>query len=126
MLTIAVALVLSGCGLSVQSPDLFQLTRQGQGTKLTMLVNDSGTIRCDGGQAKPLADKLLLQARDLAGSLDTDAKSGLKLPTPPGTIYSYTVKLKSGTISFPDRSGAKHPELAQTELFATEAANGAC
>ena len=42
-----IAVVLAGCGLNVQSADLFLLTRTGQGPKLTLLVNDSGTIRCN-------------------------------------------------------------------------------
>ncbi|HEY6399202.1 MAG TPA: hypothetical protein VIX82_17290, partial [Solirubrobacteraceae bacterium] len=56
-------LALTGCGLSLQSPDLFLLTRTGQGSKLTLLVNDSGTIRCGGGVTKQLPDPLLLAAR---------------------------------------------------------------
>ena len=35
----------------MQSPDLFLLTRTGQGATLTLLVNDGGTIRCNGGKA---------------------------------------------------------------------------
>ncbi len=51
----AAMLLLAACGENVQSPDLFVLTRTGQGQTLTLLVNDSGTIRCDGRAAKPLA-----------------------------------------------------------------------
>ena len=44
---------LAGCGLNVASPDLFVLTRTGQGGKLTLLVNDGGTVRCNGGKVSP-------------------------------------------------------------------------
>ena len=117
---------LAGCGFDVQSPDLFLLTRTGQAGKLTLLVNDSGTIRCNGGAAKQLPDPLLLQARDLATSLDGDAKSKLRIPAPTNSVYAYTVTLQDGTISFPDTAAARHSELAQAEQFALSAAQSVC
>ena len=117
---------LAGCGLNVQSPDLFLLSRTGQGRSLTLLVNDGGTIRCDGSTPRPLADPLLLSARDLATELDNDAKSGLRIPAGARSVYRYTVKLQDGTISFPDTAGADHPELAQAELFVLQALSGPC
>jgi hypothetical protein len=122
----AAALGLAACGLSLQSPDLFVLSRIGQGTKLTLLVNDSGTIRCAGAAAKPLPDPLLLRARDLAKALAGDAKAQLLIRSGPRTIYSYSIKLQDGTISFPDTAASDHPELAQAELFALDASHRAC
>jgi hypothetical protein len=116
---------LGGCGLNVQSADLFVLTRTGQGRTLTLLVNDGGTIRCNGRPSRPLPDPLLLQARQLASDLDRDAKSSLRL-TLPGAVFTYTIKLQHGAISFSDRAAAQHPELARAELFAVEAAEGPC
>jgi hypothetical protein len=123
-----VAVVLTGCGLSVRAPDLFLLTRTGQGAKLTLLVNDGGTIRCDGGKARPLADPLLLRARDLADSLDGDAKAKLRIARRAGSVYHYTMELQNGTISFPDNAnaGGQFPHLAQAELFSVQAAQQAC
>jgi hypothetical protein len=120
------AVTLTACGLNVQSADLFVLTRTGQGKPLTLLVNDSGTIRCNGGSAKPLPDRLLLQARDLANSLDADAKAKLRIAPAPASVASYTVKLQDGTISFPDTAASKRSELAQAELFALQASHGPC
>ena len=119
-------LLTAGCGLNVQSADLFLLTRTGGGSKLTLLVSDSGTVRCNGGVNKPLPNTLLLQARDLATSLDKDAKSKLRIAPGPHTFYKYTVKLQDGTISFPDTAGKTHRELAQTELFVVQVAEGPC
>jgi hypothetical protein len=116
---------LTACGLGVQSADLFLLTRVGQGKRLTLLVSDGGTIRCNGGAAKPLSDPLLLQARDLATSLDTDAKAKLRIPPSPNSVFSYTVKLQDGSISFPDTAGSRHSEIAQTEQFVLQA-EGVC
>jgi len=120
------AVTLAGCGLNIQSPDLFLLTRTGSGSRLTILVNDSGTIRCDGGRARRLAGPLLLRARDLAASLDSDAKRSLRIPAPRDSVFRYTVRLQDGTISFPDTAARRRPELAQAELFALQAAQQAC
>jgi hypothetical protein len=123
-----VALALAGCGLGVQSPDLFVMTRTGQTSKLTLLVNDGGTIRCDGSKARPLPDPLLLKARDLASALDGDAKHNLKIPSPPNSVYRYTIQLQDGKVAFPDTvaAGGRFPNLAQAELFAVQAAQQAC
>jgi hypothetical protein len=126
MLLAAVAAVIAGCGFDVQAPDLFVLTRVGQGRTVTLLVNDGGTIRCDGGRARKLADPLLLRARDLAASLDADAKRSLRIPAPANSAFRYSVKLQDGTISFPDTAAVRHSELAQAELFAVQAAQQAC
>jgi hypothetical protein len=123
---ILVAALISGCGLNVQSPDLFLLTRTGQGAPLTLLVNDSGTIRCNGGKARNLADTLLIQARDLASDLDSDAKKSLNIPRSPASVAMYRIRLQDGTISFPDTAAGKHKELAEAELFAVTAAQQAC
>jgi hypothetical protein len=119
-------LALAGCGLNIQSPDLFVLTRTGQGGTLRLLVNDDGTIKCNGGPAKTLADRTLIQARDLADNLDKDARSGLHIASGPNSVYSYRVELQHGTITFPDTAASAHHELAQAELFALQAAQGAC
>jgi hypothetical protein len=118
--------VLAACGLQVNSPDLFVLHRTGQGKSLTLLVNDGGTIRCNGGPAKTISDQLLLQARDLATNLDKDAKAQLHIPATANGVYSYTIKLQDGTITFGDTAAAAHHELAQAELFAVQAAQSAC
>jgi hypothetical protein len=122
----ATALVLAACGLKVQSADLFLLTRTGQGSKLTLLVNDSGTIRCNGAKAKMISDSLLIQARDLSDNLGTDAGHNLYLKAGPGTVFSYRISLQQGVIRFSDRDTAHHPELSRAELFAAQAAQQAC
>jgi hypothetical protein len=123
---VVLALMLGGCGLNVQSADLFLLTRTGAGRQLTLLVSDGGTVRCNGGAAKPLPDRLLLQARDLASRLNTDAKKGLRIPRASNSIATYNVKLQHGTISFPDTAARGRSELAQLELFAVQVAQAPC
>jgi hypothetical protein len=117
--------VLAGC-FEVQSPDLFLLTRTGQGPKLTLLVNDGGTIRCNGGKAKPISNTSLIAARDLSDNLATDAQNKLTIPDVAGSVYYFRIRMQQGTISFPDKASAGRQVLAQAELFATQAAQRDC
>jgi hypothetical protein len=121
----AVALLTAGC-FDVRSADLFLLTRTGQGSRLTLLVNDGGTIRCNGGKAKAVSNTTLIAARDLADNLAGDAQDKLTIPRTPGTVYYYRIRLEQGTVAFPDRASATRKVLAQAELFAAQAAQRDC
>jgi hypothetical protein len=118
--------VVAGCGLDVQEPDLFLLSRTGQGTRLTLVVNDSGTIRCNGGKARMISSARLIQARDLADNLTQDAQANLDLPPRADSVFSYRISMQPGTLRFSDRDTLHHPELAQAELFAAQAAQSVC
>lgn len=122
---LTLAVTLAGC-FDVQSPDLFLLTRTGQGGKLTLLINDSGTIRCDGGKAKPVSNTTLITARDLSDNLATDAQNKLTIPDAPGSVYYFRIRLEQGTVAFPDRAAASRKVLAQAELFAAQTAQQDC
>jgi hypothetical protein len=125
-LAILLPIALGACGFEVQEPDLFLLTRSGQHSTLTLLVNYGGTVSCNGAKAKELPDPLLLNARNLESSLDTDAMAKLKIPTPKDSVFSYKVRLQNGTIYFPDTAGATHSELAQAEQFALQTDQQVC
>ncbi len=127
----AVVLVLAafvtGCGFEVQEPDLFLVTRTGaQAKRLSLLVNDDGTISCDKGKPKNLPDPLLLQARDLATNLNADVSAKLRFPASARSVYTYTVKVQNGTMSFPDTAGLSRKELSDLELFVVHAAANPC
>jgi hypothetical protein len=123
---LAAVAILAGCGFDVQSADLFQVTRTGQGRKLTLLVNDGGTIACNGGKPKSLPDRLLLQARDLATTLNDDAKANQRFTAGAGSVFSYAVKVQNGTFTFPDTAALTRKELSQLELFVIQAAANPC
>ena len=93
---------------------------------MTRRLGSLGTVRCDGGPAKPLSDKLLIQARDLAKTLNDDAKRRMHIRSTPQSVATYAVRLQHGTISFPDTAARAHPELAQLELFAVQVARVPC
>ena len=117
---------LAGCGFAVQSPDDFVMTRTGHGPRVTLLVNDAGTIRCDGGRARPITSGMLIDARDLVDNLTNDAKDRLRIPQAANSVYRYTVRMQVGTISFPDTAALRHHELAGVEQFALQALAGPC
>ena len=112
----------------MQEPDLFLVTRTGaHGQKLSLLVNDGGTISCNGGKPKNLPDPLLLQARDLATSLNTDVSAKLRFrSTRSERLFAYTVKVQNGTFFFPDTAALSRKELSDLELFVVQAAANPC
>jgi hypothetical protein len=120
------AVALGGCGFDVQSPDDFLLTRTGEGSTLTLEVNDGGTVRCNGGNAKQISNALLLQARGIVTDLTTDAKAKLHLPLAAHSVFSYTVRMQDGTITFPDTAAGTRHELSEVESFALQTAQGPC
>jgi hypothetical protein len=125
--SVLVAALLGGCGFDVQEPDLFLVTRTGaHGQKLSLLVNDGGTISCDGGKPKNLPDPLLLQARDLASSLNADVSAKLRFRSSARSVYSYTVKVQNGTLFFPDTAALSRKELSDLELFVVQAGANPC
>lgn len=126
VLGVASAIALAACGFDVRSADVLLLTRTGQGTTLTLLINDGGSISCDHRPSRPLNDALLIRARDLAVNLAGDATRRLQLPARPGTIFTYQIRLQTGTVVFSDHDTAHHPLLAQTEVFAAQTAQQAC
>ncbi len=126
VLGLASAAVVAGCGLNVELPDLFLVTRTGPGPKLTIVVNESGGLTCNGGRQKTLTSSQLITARDLADNLSKDAQNKLAIPAPPNTVYRYSVKLQQGSISFPDRAAATHKYLGQMEAFVLQAAQQYC
>jgi hypothetical protein len=91
-----------------------------------LLINDSGTIRCNGGKARPISDSRLIAARDLADNLAGDASAELTIPAQAGDVEYFRIKLQGGTVAFPDRAAQNHKVLAQAELFASETATQAC
>ena len=124
---LVLAAFVTGCGFEVQEPDLFLVTRTGaQAKRLSLLVNDDGTISCDKGKPKNLPDPLLLQARDLATNLNADVSAKLRFPASARSVYTYTVKVQNGTMSFPDTAGLSRKELSDLELFVVQAAANPC
>jgi hypothetical protein len=125
-LAAALALAVAGCGAA--TPDLFVLTRSGAipGARLTLLVNDGGTVRCNGGAPRSLTDPLLLDARDIQSSLSDDAKQDLVLPPPPIALLRFRFRSQDGTVTFSDVDAGRRKELAKVVAFSRTVAQQVC
>jgi hypothetical protein len=117
---------LAGCGAAY--PDVFLLTRSGSlpGARLTLLVNDGGTVRCNGGAAHTLPAPRLLDARRIAEDLSDDAHKDLTLPAPDGSLLRFRIRTMDGTVTFSDVDAARRPELAPIVEFARRVAQDVC
>ena len=128
----AAGLLLGGCG--VASPDLFVLHRSGSvpGARLTLLVNDGGTVRCNGGPARAITSAQLIKARgavdDLKGKPDTPGPATLATQLPPGprSIMRYVVRDEDGTVAFSDTSAHQPRVFFQLAALARELAQKVC
>lgn len=103
---LTLALAPAGCGSP--SADLFKVDRTGEGAgaRLTLVVSDDGTARCNGAPRAPLGAERLLEARQLARDLAKQAALDLELPPGPAadTTFRYRAELAEGTVAFADSS----------------------
>lgn len=116
----------SGCGESVELPDLFLIQRRGGAGKLTLLVNEGGAVRCDGGSVRQLSDSQLVVARGLQEELLPPSAKHLTLPPRPGSVFSYAVRDEKGTVRFADNSLGQSSALRQLQVFVLEVAKEVC
>ncbi len=132
-IVVALALLLAilgsaaGCGGGVQPPDLFALQRTGgEGARVSLIVSDGGTVRCNAGSPRLLPSDLFLEARDLARALQPDFKRNLRLAPGPMSVFSYALRGPDGTIAFSDDSHGVAPELDRAAFFARRVSRGVC
>lgn len=117
---------LAGCGADY--PDLLVLDRTGSlpGARLSLLVNDGGTVRCNGGEPRQLPARLLLDARTIARDLMEEAADDLELPAPSGSLLRYRLRTQDGTVTFSDVDAVRRPKLAPVIVFTRAVAQDVC
>lgn len=131
-LAAVVALALTGMALEAcggRSPDLLLVERSGSipGAKLTLLVNDGGTVRCNGGANRRISEPQLLQARTIVRELEEDAGRGRRFAPGAGSILRYRLRMEAGTVEFSDTStAARGGAFAKAQLFTRRVAQQAC
>lgn len=116
-----------GCGTQA-SPDLFTVKRSGSipGADLTLLVNDAGTVSCNGGPPRTLPDPLLLEARALARDLAADADRPIPAIAPLNPIYTFRVKTGAGTAKWMDGAPGLPASFLKLAQFTRQVAKGTC
>lgn len=100
---LALALASAGCGTA--PPDLFEVERSGEdrNANVDVVVNDGGSVTCDGEEHRLDAD-LLLRARQVLRDIEPQAELHLELPPGPRSQLRYQARMEAGTVSFSDTS----------------------
>jgi hypothetical protein len=107
-------------------PDLFLIRRAGEGHVVTVVINSDGTVTCNRTRGGTLGSAPLVTARALQPTVHRMALHKLRIAPASNSVFSYTVRVDSGTITFPDTAGAHNRTLAQLELLDTQAEQAAC
>lgn len=121
------ATVFAGCG-GIKAPDLFIVERTGRvaGARLTVVVNEEGGVRCNGGATLKLSDPQLVEARAIQEDLQELASKNSSLPPGARSVLSYHVREESGSVRFSDDSSGQPHVLRQLALFVLQTAQQVC
>ena len=122
----ALALALAGCGSP--SADLFEVKRSGRDTNanVRLLVSDGGSITCNDAKPIPIDAERLLEARELARALETQASLGLQLEPAKNSTLRYVVRTGAGTLEFSDTSAGRTKEMNRLVAFTTAVTEQVC
>jgi hypothetical protein len=128
VLALLALLFLAACGGGIASPDLFIVQRSGSvaGASLTLLVNDGGTVRCDGGPPKRISDAQLVRARGIQEELQEIASKHVVLAPKPGSVLSYYLRDQDGTVRFSDNSAGQGKVMHELQALVLEVGRAAC
>jgi len=120
----AIALI-AGCG-GIEAPDLFLVERSGPGPRLTLLVNEEGGLRCNGGGELKLSEPQIVQARAIQEELKTLASEHTSLPARAGSVFGYYLRDENGSVSFADDSADQPKAFRNLALFVLQVAQQNC
>lgn len=131
-LTAAAVLLLAACG--GPSPDLFVVERTGSvpGARLTLVVDDGGFVRCNGGKRLQISSEQLIDAREIERALSGEeekpgpAAKDLVLPPREGSVLRYDVRTEAGSVSFADTSANQPPDLFRLAKLTRTLAKQVC
>jgi hypothetical protein len=120
-------ILIAGCG-GITAPDLFVVQRTGSGpdAKLTLLVNEEGGVRCNGGGKLKLSDSQLVQARAIQEDLREPAAKHTSLARGAKSVLSYYVRDEHGSVRFSDDSAGQPAVFRRLALFVLQTAQHVC
>jgi hypothetical protein len=119
------ATLVAGCG--TPPPDLFEVQRSGPdpNANVTVVVNDGGSVTCNGAK-HPLDAKDLLRARQLVRDLEPQAQLHLELPPGPRSELSYRARMEAGNVAFSDTSRANPKSFLALAAFTKDVTEDIC
>ena len=122
----ALCIAIAGCG--AKPADIFIIERTNASTHalLTLLVNEEGGVRCNGGKELKLGDKELVQARGIQEDLKEAAAANTVLAPQPGSVYTYSLRDEAGSLRFSDNSAKQSSAMHQLQLFVLQTAQQLC
>ena len=122
---LALALAAAGCGTA--PPDLFEVKRSGEdaNANVDVVVNDGGSVTCDGKEHRLDAD-MLLRARQVLRDLEPQAELHLELPPGPQSQLRYTARMEAGTVSFADTSRGNPKSFLALAAFTKDVTEDVC
>jgi len=125
LIAAALAAVLAGCG--TPPPDLFEVKRTGEdrNANVDVVVNDGGSVTCN-GKEHPLENDLLLRARQILRDIQPQAELHLELPPGPQPQLSYSARMEAGTVSFSDTSRGNPKPFLALAAFTKDVAEDVC
>jgi hypothetical protein len=125
--TILLGTIVVGCG-GIKAPDLFILQRSGSvaGARLTVVVNEEGGVRCNGGPSLKLGDPKLIEARTIKEDLRDPASKHTALEAGARSVFSYYVRDENGAVRFSDNSSRQPAVFRRLALFALQTAQQVC
>jgi len=122
---LALALAAAGCG--TPPPDLFEVKRTGEdrNANVDVVVNDGGSVSCNGKEHRLDAD-LLLRARQVLRDLEPQAELHLELPPGPRSQLRYTARMEAGTVTFADTSRGNPKSFLALAAFTKAVTEDVC
>ncbi|MBB4664359.1 hypothetical protein [Conexibacter arvalis] len=122
----AVALTAAGCGGAYS--DLLAIERTGSlpDARVSFVINDGGTIRCDGGEEEQLPSKLLLEARDIVDALRAEFEARTVYPRSSSALLRFRAETADGEMAFSDVDGPRDPDVARLVLLVRRTAQQMC
>ena len=125
-LTAAAAALLAGCG--TPPADLFEVERTGtdRNANVRLLVSDGGSVTCNDAEPEAIDGPTLLEARDIARELATQAELAIELPPGDNPTLSYRVRSEAGTVAFTDRSEGRPKVFDRVVAFTAKVTEDVC
>ena len=119
------ALAAAGCG--TPPADLFEVRRTGEGPNadVTVVVNDGGSVTCNGEEHRLDADRLL-RARQVLRDVEPQAELLLELPPGPRSQLRYRARMEAGTVAFADTSPGAPRSFQALAAFTKDITEDVC